>query len=138
MLHSTLRSSLSQHLGRDRALFYIHPAGLALTLTTDKPAYRPGETITVSGILSNTAALTATVTLHVQAGGSTLINSAICYRAPEHVLHEWAGELGLEQLTPENLAPIYRFVETTIGVTQSFPFNARANNLFIKLSLIHI
>lgn len=65
-------------------------------------------------------------------GGSTLINSAICYRAPEHVLHEWAGELGLEQLTPENLAPIYRFVETTIGVTQSFPFNARANNLFIK------
>ncbi|MFO0725462.1 MAG: GMC family oxidoreductase [Myxococcota bacterium] len=65
-------------------------------------------------------------------GGSTLINSAICYRAPEHVLHKWSTEMGLGELTSENLAPIYRFVEGTIGVTQSFAFNARANNLFIK------
>src|SRR5687767_10834396 len=33
-------------------------------------------------------------------GGSTLINSAICYRAPERLLNRWADELGLERLAP--------------------------------------
>lgn len=65
-------------------------------------------------------------------GGSTLINSAICYRAPEHVLERWARELDAEALTPAHLAPLYEKVERTIGVVQSQPFTARANNLFIK------
>lgn len=65
-------------------------------------------------------------------GGSTLINSAICYRAPDHVLKRWASELDLPALLPEAMKPIYENVERTIGVNQAYPFQARANNLFIK------
>ncbi len=65
-------------------------------------------------------------------GGSTLINSAICYRAPEHVLARWVEELGTDAGSSANMAPLYTLVERTIGVVQSMPFNARANNLFIK------
>ncbi len=64
-------------------------------------------------------------------GGSTLINSAICYRAPDAVLDAWASA-GLEGLAPENLAPIYAYVERTTGVTEMHPLQARANNLFVK------
>ncbi len=64
-------------------------------------------------------------------GGSTLINSAICYRAPDAILDAWA-DAGLEGLAPERLAPIYDLVEATIGVTEMHPLQARANNLFIK------
>src|SRR6185436_4918534 len=64
-------------------------------------------------------------------GGSTLINSAICYRAPDHVLHKWVSE-GLERLAPEKLSPIYDRIEETIGVVEMHPLQARANNLFIK------
>jgi choline dehydrogenase-like flavoprotein len=65
-------------------------------------------------------------------GGSTLINSAICYRAPDHVLEHWAQDLGLDHLRPEALAPIYDRVEETIGVVEMDPLQARANNLFVK------
>jgi choline dehydrogenase-like flavoprotein len=65
-------------------------------------------------------------------GGSTLINSAICYRAPDAVLNEWVDRHGLDALRPERLAPIYASVEDVIGVTEMHPLQARANNLFIK------
>lgn len=65
-------------------------------------------------------------------GGSTLINSAICYRAPDRVLKKWSEQLGLERLAPASLAPIYDMVEEVIGVTEMHPLQARANNLFIK------
>ncbi len=65
-------------------------------------------------------------------GGSTLINSAICYRAPEHILDRWVERHGLEALGPAALAPIYDYVEEVIGVTEMHPLQARANNLFVK------
>jgi choline dehydrogenase-like flavoprotein len=65
-------------------------------------------------------------------GGSTLINSAICYRAPEHVLARWVDELGTDAVSSASLAPRYERVERTIGVVQAHPHIARANNLFIK------
>jgi choline dehydrogenase-like flavoprotein len=65
-------------------------------------------------------------------GGSTLVNSAICYRAPDHVLERWVNELGLSRLHPSVLNPIYDRVEETIGVVEMHPLQARANNLFIK------
>lgn len=64
-------------------------------------------------------------------GGSTLINSAICYRAPDYVLDKWVSQ-GLDVLAPERLAPIYSAVEDVTGVTKTHPLQARANNLFIK------
>lgn len=65
-------------------------------------------------------------------GGSTLINSAICYRAPDHVLERWSRDLGLDALAPSKLAPLYELVEATIGVRPMTEFHARGNNLFVK------
>ena len=65
-------------------------------------------------------------------GGSTLINSAICFRAPDHVLERWVTELGLEGLSAEKMKPLYDFVSETIGVTETHPSLARLNNLAIK------
>ncbi len=38
-------------------------------------------------------------------GGTTLVNSATCFRTPDAVLERWRREFGLEGLTPEALAP---------------------------------
>jgi RHS repeat-associated protein len=72
-LQATLRNALGQTLDTSLSSFYIHPNGAALTLETDQAAYRPGQTVQVSGCLTNTAALTATLPLTVTAGDQTLL-----------------------------------------------------------------
>jgi choline dehydrogenase-like flavoprotein len=49
-------------------------------------------------------------------GGTTAINSGTCYRPPDRVLHEWAERFGLDELSPEKLAPHFERVEATLGV----------------------
>ncbi len=49
-------------------------------------------------------------------GGTTFVNSSICFRFPERVLKEWALEHGIEHLTPEALAPCYERVERIAGI----------------------
>ncbi len=72
-LAADLRSEISQTLATSRYPFYIFPAGTALTLETDQEFYRPGQTIQVSGRVTNTAVLTATLPLTVTAGEETLL-----------------------------------------------------------------
>jgi glycine/D-amino acid oxidase-like deaminating enzyme len=48
-------------------------------------------------------------------GGSTVINSGTCYRAPDRVLRRWESELGLP-LSPEVLAPYYDRVAEMLQV----------------------
>ena len=49
-------------------------------------------------------------------GGTTLVNSGTCFRTPDHVLARWRDEFGLEDLTPEALAPHFERVEATLNV----------------------
>ncbi len=72
-LAADLRSEISQTLATSRYPFYIFPADTALTLETDQEFYRPGQTIQVSGRVTNTAVLTATLPLTVTAGEETLL-----------------------------------------------------------------
>jgi len=51
-------------------------------------------------------------------GGTTLINSATCFRTPPHVLERWRREFGLESLTPAALDPFFRRVERELNVAQ--------------------
>lgn len=46
-------------------------------------------------------------------GGTTLVNSGTCFRAPDHVLARWSRELGVDG---PGLAPFYAQVEEAIGV----------------------
>ena len=36
-------------------------------------------------------------------GGSTVVNTAACFRVPDQVLQNWAEEHGLDNLSPESL-----------------------------------
>jgi choline dehydrogenase-like flavoprotein len=49
-------------------------------------------------------------------GGTTAINSGTCYRTPPRVLAHWANDFGLDELTPEKLAPYFERVESELGV----------------------
>lgn len=49
-------------------------------------------------------------------GGGSLINSAICARAPGFVFDKWAERTGVRGLTQERLAPHFERVEQFLGV----------------------
>src|SRR4029077_13304002 len=49
-------------------------------------------------------------------GGTTVVNSGTCFRTPERVLREWAGEHGLTDADPAAMAPYFDEVERAIGV----------------------
>jgi len=65
-------------------------------------------------------------------GGSTLINSAICFRTPEPVMRQWADEFGCYRLGPDRLpAALDRVWETLRVVVNPVVFQ-RNNNLIFK------
>ncbi|HTJ46722.1 MAG TPA: GMC family oxidoreductase N-terminal domain-containing protein [Kofleriaceae bacterium] len=61
------------------------------------------------------------IPIGVTVGGSTTVNSGTCYRAPDRVLREWVDDLGLDELSPEHLAPYYDKVEQMLGVAPARP-----------------
>ena len=76
-LTAQLLSALSQTLSLSRTSFYISPNGAALTLQTDRPIYRPGQVVNVTGRVTNTTAAPATLNLLVSAGGRNLISQTL-------------------------------------------------------------
>jgi hypothetical protein len=54
-------------------------------------------------------------------GGTTVINSGTCYRAPDRILHKWKSEFGLTDYSPEKMAPYYARVEEVLGVQVNEP-----------------
>ena len=49
-------------------------------------------------------------------GGSTVINSGTCYRAPERIFKKWRDELGLEEFSSSSMDPYYAKVEAMLQV----------------------
>ncbi|MBK8252304.1 MAG: GMC family oxidoreductase [Polyangiaceae bacterium] len=55
-------------------------------------------------------------------GGSTVINSGTCYRAPARIFERWQREFGLpEGLSEKGLSPYYEKVEQMLGVAPADP-----------------
>jgi len=52
-------------------------------------------------------------------GGTTLVNSGTCLRAPDATLREWVFQTGLGELAPEAMAPWFASVEQTLSVGPS-------------------
>ncbi|MEA2101202.1 MAG: GMC family oxidoreductase [Thermodesulfobacteriota bacterium] len=50
-------------------------------------------------------------------GGTTLINSGTCFRAPDNILNQWVA-MGLKDFTPEKMAPYFERVENIIHVQE--------------------
>lgn len=61
-------------------------------------------------------------------GGSTLINSAICFRTPASVLADWRDNHGCSHLTDEHMGACFDRIYKTIGVTVNPPEVQRNNN----------
>jgi choline dehydrogenase-like flavoprotein len=64
-------------------------------------------------------------------GGSTFINSAICFRAQDSVLDEWVRDFG-STWTPQRMAPLFAEIERTLEVRKTEPSQARNNSLVVK------
>jgi len=65
-------------------------------------------------------------------GGSTVINGGMCWRTPEKVLQRWRWEMGLDDLTPENLEPFFEKVEERIHVAPQSPESLGKGDMFLK------
>ncbi len=49
-------------------------------------------------------------------GGSSVLTGGVCFRIPGSVLHHWSTELGLTELTEENMEPFHESVERSVHV----------------------
>lgn len=54
-------------------------------------------------------------------GGTTVVNAGTCFRAPDDVLRRWGDQLGLEELTADELAPLFAEVEDVQSVCVPAP-----------------
>lgn len=66
-------------------------------------------------------------------GGSTLINSAICFRTPDDVLAEWRSDFGCVQFTSEWMNQCFDRIWRSLGVSVNPPEVQRDNNRIFKL-----
>jgi len=65
-------------------------------------------------------------------GGSTLINSAICFRCPDQVLEEWHDKHGCETVEKARFDAYFDRVWSTLGVTINPVAVQRNNNLIFR------
>jgi choline dehydrogenase-like flavoprotein len=65
-------------------------------------------------------------------GGSTLINSAICFKTPESVLSFWRDEHGCEALESGRFGALLDRVWRTVGAVKNPEIFQRNNNLIFK------
>jgi len=102
--------------------------GLAVAIIEEGQFYRRhafnGNPIEMMSLLYRVMGLTSAIGNCVipipmgrAVGGTTLINSATCYRAPDDVLLSWVAH-GLADLTPEKMAPYFERVEEHIHVQE--------------------
>lgn len=65
-------------------------------------------------------------------GGSTVLNSAICFKPPEHRLQEWMANTGSSLWDPKYLGPVVDEIWERIGVAPTHAGNGRKNNLLFE------
>ena len=69
----------------------------------------------MGGLISSIGNCVIPIPLGKAVGGTTLINSCTCFRAPDEILNKWVND-GLTDFTPEKMAPYFDRVEEHIHV----------------------
>lgn len=89
---------------------YVPPEEYARFRPTEamRRMYRDGGTTTAVGI-GDTPLMSILAGRTV--GGSSVLTGGVVFRIPEHILHHWSEDLGLEEYRPEMLEDAYRSVE---------------------------
>ncbi|MDX1686529.1 MAG: hypothetical protein R3248_00965 [Candidatus Promineifilaceae bacterium] len=81
LLWGEVRTPTGQQLAEARADFYVHDPDTRLTLETDRDAYRPGDSVQATGVLTNEAGVARTFDLTVTEGisdqQSTLLSTSL-------------------------------------------------------------
>lgn len=103
-----------------------------------RPVFRPNMAHTMRYHMQENGAMIAlgAAAVNVAAGrgvgGGSLINSAICWRTPDHVLDGWVDVLGGDdRFSVANMAPVYDEIEQIIEVTRTSEAIAGQNNKLI-------
>jgi len=65
-------------------------------------------------------------------GGTTLVNSAICFRLPDEVLREWIEQEALQNISPEILQPIFEEIESFLNISPDDEQYLGQNNLLMR------
>ncbi|MEM9728883.1 MAG: GMC family oxidoreductase [Myxococcota bacterium] len=65
-------------------------------------------------------------------GGSTVINAAVCFRAPDAVLESWGQNFGLDNLSPTAMAPYFDKVEKNLHIHPNGPHELNLNGRLIS------
>jgi choline dehydrogenase-like flavoprotein len=65
-------------------------------------------------------------------GGTTLVNSAICFRLPDEVLGAWVEQESLADLSPEILRPHFEEIEKDLNISVEDDQYLGQNNLLMR------
>jgi choline dehydrogenase-like flavoprotein len=66
-------------------------------------------------------------------GGSSVLTGGVCFRIPDGILHQWSTELGLPEMAPHRLEPLFEEVERAIFVeTVPEHMRSRGTQLFVE------
>lgn len=66
-------------------------------------------------------------------GGGSLVNSAIAWRCPDHVLDEWTELLGTDHWSPAALRPYYDELWELLGIWETRPeISGKNNDLIVR------
>lgn len=109
---------------------YVPPEEYARFRPTEamRRMYRDGGTTTAVG-LGDTPLMSILAGRTV--GGSSVLTGGVIFRIPEHILHGWVHDHGLEQMSPEHLEAAYRSVEEESYVeTVPVEMQSRSTTLF--------
>jgi len=68
-------------------------------------------------------------------GGSTVLNSGICFRPPDARLDEWVALTGDERLRPDAMRPFVDEMWTRLGIAPTHAGIGRRNNLLLQKGL---
>ncbi|HEX7407168.1 MAG TPA: GMC family oxidoreductase [Candidatus Binatia bacterium] len=68
------------------------------------------------GLTGTMGRVTIPIPLGKCVGGTTVINSGSCYRAPDYVLDSWRRDCGVEQIEEPSLRPYFEKVERELNV----------------------
>ena len=96
-----------------------------------KPSWAFRHLYQARGVQVAQGALLIPMTAGRAVGGSTFVNSGICFRAPDAVLDEWVRDYG-SSWTPARLAPLFEETERALDVQKTTPAQARQNSLVFK------
>ena len=117
-------------------------AGQRVVLLEEGPPFTPGEfeldgglsmarTLREGGLRATRGTVLSTMQA-IGLGGGSLVNSAICVRAPDWVLDRWCAQFELERTTRADLDPHYEAVGKFLGIAPTPENVLGQRNLLFK------